>query len=111
MDIPKGSKVGSYTSLSTIQTAHQAAVDGCRAMLPPSSGGGTLKVDMRIEPDGSVSKACVLRDEIGDAALRKCILDRTRAYRFPTPDTEGIVNFGTAVTFNPASLTARALCD
>lgn len=112
MDIPKGSVPGEYsmTKIGAVTDDHKKDAMQCSAKLPPGNAGGRMKIDFRIEPDGKVSKACVIKDEIGDAALRTCVLEKTRAHVFEKPEKQGIVNMGTELSFVPPGTANRALC-
>lgn len=112
MDIPKGSVPGEYSmsKIGDVNDDHKKDAMQCSAKLPPGNAGGRMKVDFRIEPDGKVSKACVMKDEIGDAALRACVLEKTRAHVFEKPSKPGIVNMGAELAFVPPGTANRALC-
>ena len=113
MDIPKGSKPGSFgdQAFFGITEAYRKDALTCIEKLSPESSGGKIDVQMRIEPDGKISKACIDKDSTGDAAVKKCVLDRTRAYVYPKPTTPGIVNFGTELSFSPKRFNTKALCN
>jgi hypothetical protein len=113
MDIPSGSKPGSYegSAMSEVSEGYERAATSCAPRMLPGGAGGKIKVAMRIEPDGHVSTACIEEDDTQDAGLRACVLEKTKAHRFPKPAPEGIVNYGTVVAFTPKSFGSKALCD
>ena len=65
----------------------------------------------RVGPDGRVAQACIGSDELGDAGVRRCVLDAIRATAFPRPDPSGTVDAALPVVLRPdASLRQRPLC-
>jgi hypothetical protein len=54
--------------------------------------GGKLVLALRIARDGSVARACAVKDAIGDAALAACVLASARQLRFPAPTPAGSVD-------------------
>jgi hypothetical protein len=85
--------------------------EACRAKLPAGNAGGEVEVSLRILADGSVSEACIRRDYVGDEVLRSCVSQQARAYRFPPLGRGDFVNAGLDVSFLPAGLPSRPVCD
>jgi hypothetical protein len=84
-----------------------AASSGGRAVL-----GGRMSLSLRIGADGRVREACISRDEIGEAMLRRCIAESARELVFPTPDPAGSVDVELPLDLaleGPAA--QRPLCD
>ncbi len=73
-----------------------------------SATGGRVEVAFRVSPDGSVDHACAVRDELGDAQLRECVLRAVRALRFPEP-SGGAVDVQLPILLRPAERPAPAM--
>lgn len=89
--------------------------EGARSCFAHATGtaavGGRLALAIRIGPEGAVTEACFTGDEIGDPALRACVLEAARATHFPTPDPRGFVDAVVPLAFEPdTSLRQSPLC-
>lgn len=89
----------------------QAWVSRCRRDAAPQAPDGTLELLLRLAPDGRVEKACVGRDEVGSAALRACIVERTRELHFAAPSPAGFVDLALPIRLAADDrLRQRPLC-
>jgi hypothetical protein len=98
-------------ALFRARTSFQSALhEACAARLPPGSSGGAVQISMRVGSNGAVSEACIQRDFIGDEALRQCLREQARAFRFPPLRAGDFLNLGLDVTFRHLGIPSRALC-
>jgi hypothetical protein len=70
------------------------------------AAGGKLTLVFRIDERGLVNEACVRADELGDPAIAACVLELTRALRFPTPEPKGTVDAELPLILRPDSAPA-----
>ena len=78
---------------------------------PARAEGGRLVLHFRVGPEGAVQAACAREDDLGDPALRRCVVSRLSALRFPAPDPPGHVDAALPLVFRPdRSAAPRALC-
>lgn len=54
--------------------------------------GGRLELGIRIAADGRPGELCMVRDEIDELVLRRCVIEAARALRFPAPNPPGFVD-------------------
>jgi hypothetical protein len=54
--------------------------------------GGQLELGLRIGADGRPRELCMIRDEIGELILRRCVIEATRSLTFPAPKPAGFVD-------------------
>jgi hypothetical protein len=54
--------------------------------------GGRLELGLRIGADGRPRELCIVRDAIGEAVLRRCVIEAARALKFPLPSPTGFVD-------------------
>jgi hypothetical protein len=47
---------------------------------------------MRIAADGKPRELCMVKDTIGDAVLRRCVVQAARTLNFPAPSPAGFVD-------------------
>jgi hypothetical protein len=98
--------------LGALGPFREAATDCLGAATGAAAAGGRLIVVFRVGADGRIAEACVRTDEIGDAGVRRCVLDALRPATFPQPDPAGTVDVSLPVVLRPdASLRQRPLCD
>ncbi|MAC26221.1 MAG: hypothetical protein CMH59_07055, partial [Myxococcales bacterium] len=97
--------------LETLRPFHQEA-SACFAQASAEAAeGGRLVLHFRVGPDGAVQAACAREDDLGDPALRRCVVSRLSALRFPAPDPPGHVDAALPLVFRPdRSAAPRALC-
>ncbi|HKU43228.1 MAG TPA: hypothetical protein VJR89_33940 [Polyangiales bacterium] len=80
---------------------------GGRALL-----GGRLELGIRIGPDGRPRDVCMVKDAIGEAVLRRCLVSAARSLQFPAPNPAGFVDVQLPIELaleGPAA--QRALCE
>jgi hypothetical protein len=78
------------------------AADCLSSADPRGAAGGRLSLLLRVSRTGALADACIDKDDIGDARLRACILDRARKLRFPQPEPSGSVDLALPLTLVPA---------
>ena len=81
---------------------------------PAATEGGRVELHFRVGPDGAVRDACVRQDDIGDAAVRDCLLAAARELIFATPEPRGMVDAAIPLALTPlpeTELAQRPLCD
>lgn len=80
---PDDAKVG--RALQDELAAHGGDVHGCWgiALAAEPKLAGELLVRLQIQPDGSVSRAEVLKDEVGSGRLTGCLVDAMRRWKTP----------------------------
>ncbi|HEX7477533.1 MAG TPA: hypothetical protein VF331_06980 [Polyangiales bacterium] len=97
---------------SALAPLHDAALSCALATGGRASLGGRLLLDLRIAPDGSVTALCLEHDEIGELALRRCLVESARSLRFPKPEPSGFVDLSVPLQLQLQGPTAqRALCE
>ena len=105
-----GLPIGAYTPSHLYDAIDVLKHDvmACERGLAPV-GGGTIEVHVAVNPDGKPAKACVSGDDIGDLAVRRCVVEATLGASLPRPDKAGWNYFG--ASFMLAGRPIRALCD
>ena len=78
-------------------------------MAPSASAGGLVELTLRVGPDGAVSDACLLSDELGGTTLRDCLIRAAQATRFPRPMPAGSVDLALPLRLRPSY--QRTLCE
>lgn len=74
--------------------------------------GGRMRVMTRIGPQGRVTEACAVTDELGDPTLRACVLGVVRGLVFPAPAEGDYVDVALPIRLLPdVSDQQRPLCD
>jgi hypothetical protein len=74
--------------------------------------GGRLELGIRIGADGRPRDVCTVRDAIGEALLRRCVVAAARELQFPAPNPPGFVDVQLPLELaleGPAA--QRALCE
>lgn len=80
---------------------------GGRALL-----GGRLVLALRIGADGRARETCFVADEIGEAALRRCLLSAARDLPFPRPNPAGFADLQVPLQLSLAGPSPqRARCE
>jgi hypothetical protein len=98
--------------LSAIAPLRVQAQDCLDAARGPARAGGRVALAVRVAADGSVARACMLSDAIGDPALAECVLSSARALRFAAPKPSGVVDVHLPLSLQPAGPSSqRALCN
>jgi TonB family protein len=71
--------------IRSVVEAKNGAVRGCHAIefIGRDSSGGTVTVDLEINPDGSVASAEITDSDFESRTMHDCVLDITRRLRFP----------------------------
>lgn len=112
-DVPAGMRPGDLgMAIFRVRNQFQSTLhDGCVSHLTADSAGGAVEVSMRVMADGSVSESCIQGDFIGIEALRACLREQARAFRFPRLGSGDFANVAMDVTFRPTSIPSRPLCD
>jgi hypothetical protein len=88
----------------------RAAVRDCMSTAAGTrAAGGLVELTLRIGPDGAVTDACLLSDELGGTPLRDCLIRAARATRFPQPMPAGSVDLALPLRLQPSY--QRALCE
>jgi hypothetical protein len=96
-------------ALEPLQAAARDCMDNANAA---ARAGGRLVLALRIARDGSVDRACTVKDAIGDAALTACVLSGARQLRFPQPSPSGSVDVQLPLSLAPLGPTAqRGMCE
>jgi hypothetical protein len=72
-----------------------------RALTHNSSLSGSILVNVRLSSSGTVCAASMGKDELGDAAVTNCVLQRFRSGKFPRPNG-GCVDVALPINFVPA---------
>jgi hypothetical protein len=78
------------------------AADCLSSADPRGAAGGHLSLLLRVSRTGVLANACIDKDDIGDARLRACILERARKLRFPEPQPSGSVDLALPLALVPA---------
>lgn len=110
--LPRGARRGQLEStlVSGALGPLRDAVQGCMERSAGTrAAGGLIELTLRVGPDGTVSDACLLSDELGGTELRDCLLRAARATRFPQPMPAGSVDLALPLRLRPAY--QRTLCD
>lgn len=88
----------------------RAAVQDCMAQAAGTrAAGGLVELTMRIGPEGRVTDACLISDEVGGTELRTCLIRAAQATPFPAPRPTGSVDVRLPLRLQPSY--QRALCD
>lgn len=110
--IPPGQRPGELPMNEmwrTTEKLREGAAKACEAAAA-ASGGGVLKVAMRIGRDGKPGEVCIEKDPSHDEKLRACVIAAVEKFKFPKPVKGTFVNFGTEVSVSPPGSSQRALC-
>jgi hypothetical protein len=76
-----------------------------------AAAGGKVMLAIRIDEEGRPETVCLVQDEIGDAALGRCLLESARAVDFPAPEPPGFVDVHLPLRLTPAGIERqRAVC-
>jgi hypothetical protein len=74
--------------------------------------GGRLELALRIGANGKPRELCLQNDAIGEAILRKCIVEAARGFSYPAPNPAGFVDVVLPLQLALSGPAAqRALCD
>jgi hypothetical protein len=97
------------SALPPLQDAARGCMDNASGV---ARAGGKLVLALRIARDGSVARACLVNDAIGDAALAACVLSGARQLHFPQPSPAGSVDVQLPLALAPLGPERqRALCE
>jgi hypothetical protein len=77
------------------------AADCLSSADPRGAAGGRLNLLLRVSSTGALANACIDKDEIGDARLRACILDKAQKLHFPKPTPSGSVDLSLPLSLVP----------
>lgn len=71
--------------IKRVVEARYSAIRGCHTVeySGRDSTGGTVLVDLAIEPDGTVSAASIVQSDYDSNAFQECVLGVTRSLKFP----------------------------
>lgn len=111
--IPPGQKPGEIPVNELFRNTEKLRAQtakACEAAAGPS-GGGVIKVAMRIGRDGRPGEVCVEKDSAHDEKLRACVIEAVGRFQFPRPVRGTFVNFGTDFTISPRGASQRGLCQ
>jgi hypothetical protein len=86
-ELPDQSKLGGKRKRSEIERKldqHAGALEACyrRALSHDPKAAGRVETRLVIDPDGSVSSACIQKTTLNDGDAVACMLDEFRAIRF-----------------------------
>ena len=87
--------------VAALPPLQDAATECMRNATGAARAGGKLVLGLRVARDGNVSRACTVRDAIGDAALATCVLSGARQLRFPAPNPAGSVDVQLPLSLSP----------
>lgn len=87
--------------VAALAPLQDAASECMRNATGTARAGGKLVLALRIAGDGSVPRACTVRDAIGDPALATCVLSGARRLRFPAPNPPGSVDVQLPLSLSP----------
>ena len=102
-------------ALRSVLGGFASAAQGCvRRARTDTRWGGEFRVMFRLDADGGVDQACASVDELGDPALRACVLTELRQLRLPNGAAD--IAGGTAVLelplrFTPAPVMQHLRCE
>ncbi len=97
---------------TTLAPLREAALACALSTAGRAARGGKLQLDLRIGPDGSATELCLEHDDIGEPALRHCVIESARSLKFPRPDPAGFVDVSLPLALSLQGPTAqRALCE
>ncbi|HEX5660950.1 MAG TPA: hypothetical protein VFX59_27345 [Polyangiales bacterium] len=75
------------------------------------AAGGRLTLGLRIDAQGKVATACVVRDELADDAVAGCVTELAHRLTFPPPSPAGVVDVELPVALRPGPRVVQpALC-
>lgn len=80
------------TLSATLSQFRERAADCMESADAAGAAGGHVTLAMRVGNTGSVSEACLQREETGDARLRACLLREAKKLQFPAPQPAGSVD-------------------
>lgn len=91
---------------------HEAALSCALASGSRALAGGRLTLALRIDDGGHARELCFESDELGDALLRRCVLESARSLALPAPSPKGFVDVSLPLSVSLSGPSPqRPLCD
>ncbi|MET0283403.1 MAG: hypothetical protein ABW352_02995 [Polyangiales bacterium] len=107
---PEGS-LPSPVLLEGVAPLREAGADCLLSGDARGAAGGRLTVGLRIDAQGKVAVACVVRDELHDDAVAGCVTELAHRLAFPPPAPPGVVDVELPVALRPGPRVVQpALC-
>lgn len=88
---------------SAIEPLKERAADCLAVGEAAGAAGGRLVLALRVSDSGRIQSSCIVRDELADAAIAACVIDRARSLTFPPPSPAGVLDIELPLVLRPSS--------